>query len=68
MREAAIAWCARTLEWREPEKGIGGFSAWTSLVGPDDPGLLMGAGGVALALLAAAGESTPDWDRAMLLS
>ena len=34
----------------------------------DDPGLLTGAAGVVLTLLAAAGSVTPDWDRVLLMS
>ncbi|MDG4830610.1 lanthionine synthetase C family protein [Solwaraspora sp. WMMD1047] len=34
----------------------------------DDPGFLTGAAGVVLALLAAAGDVPPDWDRVLLLS
>ncbi|WP_282703827.1 lanthionine synthetase C family protein [Streptomyces sp. CC219B] len=34
----------------------------------DDPGLLTGAAGVVLALLAAATSVTPEWDRALLMS
>ena len=34
----------------------------------DQPGLLDGAPGVALTLLAAATNVAPDWDRAFLLS
>ncbi len=33
-----------------------------------DPGLLTGTAGLALALLAAATEIEPEWDRALLLS
>lgn len=71
--EAARFWFARTLQMRKPERGVGGYEAWE----PDenentywvaDPGLLMGATGIALALLAATTSIEPKWDRMMLVA
>jgi lantibiotic biosynthesis protein len=69
--DAARAWFGRALDLREPGSGIGGYRFWE----PDDdgtmalkasPGLLNGAAGVGLALLAAVGEVEPEWDRLLL--
>jgi hypothetical protein len=71
-KEAAIAWFERTLEMRRPTGGIGGFCALDSVNGErcwvDDPGLLGGAAGIALALLAAITSVEPAWDRVLLVS
>jgi lantibiotic modifying enzyme len=70
---AARTWFERALDMREPNRGVGGVVAW----GPDvtgkvkwwdDPSLLTGATGVALALLAATTPLEPTWDRFLLLS
>jgi hypothetical protein len=53
---AARAWAVRLLN----ETEAGGL--------PEDPGFLTGQAGVALALLAAAGDEEPGWDRVLLLS
>jgi hypothetical protein len=72
-REAAVYWLRRTLEFRRPGEGVGGFLAR----GPDragqeawlaEPGLLTGAAGVGLALLSAATHVEPRWDRLLLCS
>ena len=72
-REAARAWIERTLEFRVPGEGIAGFRAWHALSGPNgqwvaEPGLLEGATGVALVLLAAVSIVEPEWDRILLVS
>jgi hypothetical protein len=58
---------------RRPGKGVAGFSSLT--VDEDgserwlsEPGLLTGAAGVGLALLAAVGKVEPRWDRVLLVS
>jgi hypothetical protein len=71
--QAAWIWFERTLAMQRPGKGIGGFEtrgsdgagspAWS-----DDPGLLTGATGIALALLAATSPIEPAWDRMLLVS
>nr|WP_244981572.1 lanthionine synthetase C family protein [Corallococcus exercitus] len=58
---------------RQPGLGVAGFRAleqfddgtdgWT-----DNPGLLAGATGIALALLAATSSAEPSWDRMLLMS
>ncbi len=70
---AARGWMERALDLRQPGRGIGGFVTW----GPDasdqmgwcdEPTLLSGAAGVALALLAATTAIEPAWDRFLLIS
>jgi hypothetical protein len=74
LKQSAVSWFERTLEMRRPTGGIGGFSALDiDLVNHeqrwvDDPGLLSGAAGIALALLAAATSVKPEWDRLLLVS
>jgi hypothetical protein len=63
----------RALDLREPGRGVAGFVTWgpdaTGAMGwRDDPSLLTGAAGVALALLAATTSLEPAWDRFLLLS
>jgi hypothetical protein len=65
---AASAWYTRLLDMRRPREGVGGYQAWEPPAWVDDPGLLGGAAGVALALLAAGTTDPPDWDRLILLS
>lgn len=65
--EAAVRWVEHTLALRQPGAGAGGFGA------TEDPArvamdLQFGAAGTALALLAAASELEPGWDRAFLFS
>ncbi len=72
---AARGWLARALAMRQPDQSIAGFSAM--MPDPERPrevrwvaerGLLEGAAGVALALLAATTEREPEWDRMLLAS
>jgi len=70
---AARFWFERTLEMRQPRRGIGGFRALAAREDgtsywEDDEGILTGASGIALALQAATTSIEPDWDRMMLLS
>ena len=66
--EAARCWFEHTLELRQPGAGIAGFIT-EGVNGPtEDPGLLVGATGIALALHAAASDHEPTWDRLLLLS
>ena len=71
--EVARFWFERTLAMRQPDRGIGGYLCW----GPGEDGamswmaetgLLTGAAGVALSLLAAATSVEPEWDRVLLVS
>jgi lantibiotic modifying enzyme len=71
--EAAHFWLQRTLAMRQPGEGVGGYLAWEPREAGEvrwvaDPGLLTGAAGVALALLAAATAVEPAWDRMLLVS
>lgn len=73
LRRAALFWFERTLAMRRPGHGVGGFQALTARddgtkYWDDDPGLLTGAAGIALALLAAATSIEPAWDRMLLVS
>ncbi|HEX3127756.1 MAG TPA: lanthionine synthetase C family protein [Thermoanaerobaculia bacterium] len=74
MKEAALTWYRRTLDARRPGEGIAGFLSYVSngSGGPGswkaEPGFLIGAAGVGLALLAAVTDIEPAWDRAMLIS
>ena len=71
---AARYWFERTLELRRPGEGIAGFSAYRppndgqEEYWDDQVGILEGAAGIALALLAATTEIEPEWDRMLLLS
>lgn len=71
----ARSWFRRTLNAWKPGRGVGGFLAYVPFEGDpetlawqDDPGFLNGSSGMALALLAAASEAEPVWDRVLLLS
>jgi hypothetical protein len=71
--EAARFWLQRALSLRQPGYGIAGYLSWVP--GPGgamtwlaEPGLLTGAAGVGLALLAAATTLEPAWDRLLLVS
>lgn len=68
---AARAWYEHTLALRQPGQGVAGFVAWNSEMegGVEaDPGFLMGAAGIGLALLAACTPVEPQWDRTLLVS
>ncbi|MBV8757757.1 MAG: lanthionine synthetase C family protein [Deltaproteobacteria bacterium] len=69
---AARNWYARTLGMRGRAFGVAGYA---SLVGSpvgqaweDEPGLLRGAAGIALALHAATTREDPAWDRVLLVT
>ena len=69
-RDEAARWFRRTMEFHRPGEGVAGYAATS---GPHSrqeaaPGLLFGAAGVGLALLAATSEITPEWDRVFLMS
>ncbi|HEX4803816.1 MAG TPA: lanthionine synthetase C family protein, partial [Myxococcaceae bacterium] len=68
--EAALMWFERTLQMRREGEGIGGYPAWRPAEGgwSADPSFLSGATGVALALVAAATDVEPSWDRLLLAS
>jgi len=76
LAEIARHWYRRTLDdFRQPAQGVAGFlpyglghaevdEAGTSA---PEPGLLLGAAGIGLALLAATTSSEPGWDRLFML-
>jgi hypothetical protein len=71
LADAARFWFERTLLMQRPGHGIGGYEAWMlddqgEMTWITDPGLLTGATGVALALLAATTATEPNWDRMLL--
>lgn len=73
LARAARFWFDRTLTMRKRGRGVGGFSALASKEDgtrywDDDPGILTGAAGIALALLAATTSIEPAWDRMLLVS
>ena len=73
LAEAARFWFTEALNMRQPGRGIAGFAAsYPRVEGGvdwiDDPGLLTGAAGIALALTAAVTTVEPDWDRMLLVS
>jgi hypothetical protein len=68
---AAHFWLQHALSLREPGLGIAGFrmatgAGWNAWV--DEPGFLVGATGIGLALLAAVSDVEPAWDRVLLAS
>jgi lantibiotic modifying enzyme len=73
LAEAARFWFERTLQMRRPCRGVGGYEAWQldddgQVTWIADPGLLTGAAGIALSLLAATTTVEPAWDRLLLVS
>jgi hypothetical protein len=69
--EAARFWLTHTLKMQTPGRGTGGFLVAEPALygGPKNArGFLMGAAGLGLALLAAAGGVVPAWDRVLLAS
>jgi hypothetical protein len=65
---AAVYWLERALAFREPGLGIAGFRIVLNGARLDEPGFLLGATGVGLALLAASSRVEPAWDRLLLTS
>jgi hypothetical protein len=78
LQRASAAWYGRALALRRPGHGIAGWQAFCpesadaagDLAGDwiDEAGLLSGAAGIALSLLAATTALEPRWDRALLWS
>lgn len=73
MRETALAWYRLALDQRRPGEPFAGFVTWVGQRPGEGewkghPGLLIGAAGVGLSLLAAVSDSEPDWDRLFLAS
>jgi lantibiotic modifying enzyme len=68
LRAAAVRWYGRCLAAETPERFRGFGAPRYAGSRRHDPGFLMGAAGVALALQAATSERAPSWDRVLLLS
>jgi hypothetical protein len=73
LAEGARFWFRQALELRQPGEGIAGFRSWKMDPGGQpywmtDLGLLEGAVGIGLALLAATSPVEPAWDRIFLVS
>lgn len=72
LRELSIMWTRRVLRMRSEGAAVGGYPMrWGTVDSHStqpEPGLLFGAAGVALTLLAAASSEPPDWDQLFLLS
>lgn len=71
--EQAGRWLEWTLRFRKPGSGCGGYLAWSPTANLEpgwapQPGFLTGAAGIGLALLAAATNIEPEWDRLLLAS
>lgn len=69
-RQAARFWFDHTRQIRRPGEGVGGF-LYHSVDGEDvqevaEPGILQGAAGIGLALLAAITHVEPAWDQMLL--
>ncbi|MCE9603116.1 MAG: lanthionine synthetase C family protein [Gemmatimonadetes bacterium] len=69
-RDDAVRWFRQTLDQRRPGEGVAGFSAMNAPRQRLEPaaGLLFGAAGIGLALLAATTGRDPAWDRVLLMS
>jgi hypothetical protein len=72
--DAARRWFDKTLALRKPGTGVAGFSSYEPGAAGEDPrtwwkanpGILTGAAGVALALVAGASSVAPNWDRMLM--
>jgi hypothetical protein len=72
MKEIALAWYQRSLDRERRGEGLAGLLSWVREM-PGEPlrgehGFLNGLAGIGLALLAAATNVEPVWDRAMLVA
>jgi lantibiotic modifying enzyme len=73
LAEAARFWYQHTLAIRQPQYEVAGFPAYRPIEDAENPwtpdaGLLTGAAGVGLALLAGVSSVEPVWDRMLLTS
>ena len=69
LRDASLAWFHHVLLLRAAGVGVGGFSYIEKTGKPTaSAGLLEGAAGIGLALLAVVTSNAPDWDRMFLVS
>lgn len=74
LRDAITYWTTVALDMRRYPDGLAGYSVWDPSSDEEEggdvqgPGLLAGIAGIALALVAAATDREPAWDRHLLLS
>ena len=74
LRDSIAFWTEAALDLRRHPDGLAGYSVWLPTSDDEEggdvqgPGLLAGVAGIALALVAAATDREPEWDRYMLLS
>lgn len=74
LRASIAYWTAAALDLRTHPDGLAGYSVWLPESDQEEggdvqgPGHLAGVAGIALALVAAATDHPPAWDRYMLLS
>ncbi len=66
--DAGRFWLRRSLAARLPERGFPGYEKLAPAEWLAEPGLLNGAAGVGLALLAGVSSCEPGWDRVLLMS
>jgi lantibiotic modifying enzyme len=69
--DAARRYFEQALGFRKSGEGVGGYLAWAGVDGgawKSEPGLLEGAAGIGLALLAAVSSVEPEWDRMLMVS
>lgn len=67
MKRAARRWLAEILRLRKPGSGFAGYETIMLREALADPGLVTGAAGIALVLLAAMSDEEPAWQRLFLL-
>ena len=72
-KNAAQYWFERTLQYKRPDTGIAGYLAYEpklngQVAWKKEAGVLTGAAGIALVLLAACSNVEPQWDRMLLIS
>lgn len=74
LRKSIAYWTRAALDLRTSPDGLAGYSVWIPTSDDEEdgdvqgPGLLAGAAGIALGLVAAATDREPEWDSHMLLS
>ena len=68
LAEVARDWYRQAFSMQRDGEGIAGFLVWDGVGWVEDTGLLMGAAGIGLAMLAAITDTAPEWDRLFLIS
>lgn len=67
-KDATVYWALKAVAMRWPGEAIAGYPRWYPPTWRADKGILTGAAGVALCLLAEGNGKAPRWDRFLLLS